>query len=257
MFLVFLDGVQALDLWLAMLRHRPAAVIPSAGADGTAPLPQTPLLAAYPMLLQLGLSTAIGDFLRPAMEILEEYLLAFVRFSLLSCRPLHPSKWLVAGFTTWKCRVLNSQRCAGLPLLNLQGQALLVNDEGRGMLAAALSHILTKDSTPPNSGEGSQSDVSPSGGPARRERMTAGVLAAVRNLELVVQLLPPMSLLAELVRLGKHTICHNVVCIHWLVRSDNPPLIVLSSNPMVYYRHRARPSGHVPMRSFEGFSIHV
>ena len=30
--------------------------------------------------------------------------------------------------------------------------------------------------------------------------MTAGVLAAVRNLELVVQLLPPASLLTELVR---------------------------------------------------------
>jgi predicted hotdog family 3-hydroxylacyl-ACP dehydratase len=29
--------------------------------------------------------------------------------------------------------------------------------------------------------------------------MTAGVLAAVRNLELVVQMLPPASLLAELV----------------------------------------------------------
>ena len=86
----------------------------------------------------------------------------------------------------------------------VQGQALLVNDEGRSMLAAALAHILTKDSTPPNSGEGSQSDVSSPGGPVRRERMTAGVLAAVRNLELVVQLLPPASLLTELVR-DSHT----------------------------------------------------
>ncbi len=75
-----------------------------------------------------------------------------------------------------------------------------MNDEGRGMLAAALAHILTKDSTPPNSGEGSQSDINPSGALARRERISAGVLAAVRNLELMVQLLPPASLLAELVR---------------------------------------------------------
>ena len=86
------------------------------------------------------------------------------------------------------------------PVDLLQGQALLENDEGRGMLGAALAHILTKDSTPPNSGAGSQSNITPSGGPARRERMTAGVLAAARNLELVVQLLPPASLLTELVR---------------------------------------------------------
>ena len=63
-----------------MLRHRPPALAPSAGLEA---LPQTPLLAVYPLLLRLGLATAIGDFLRPAMELLEEYLLAFVRAFLL------------------------------------------------------------------------------------------------------------------------------------------------------------------------------
>ena len=73
---------QALELWLAMLRHRPPALVsPAAAAASPAALPQTPLLAVYPLLLRLGLATAIGDFLRPAMEILEEYLLAFVRAS--------------------------------------------------------------------------------------------------------------------------------------------------------------------------------
>ena len=73
--------MQALELWAAMLRHRPAVPVPSTG-QAPVPLPQTPLLAVYPLLLRLGLATAIGDFLRPAMEILEEYLLAFVRYML-------------------------------------------------------------------------------------------------------------------------------------------------------------------------------
>lgn len=75
--------MQALDLWLAMLRHRPPTPVPSAATVALEALPQTPLLAVYPLLLRLGLATAIGDFLRPAMELLEEYLLAFVRAFLL------------------------------------------------------------------------------------------------------------------------------------------------------------------------------
>ena len=63
-----------------MLRHLPPALV-SPAAVSSAALPQTPLLAVYPLLLRLGLATAIGDFLRPAMEILEEYLLSFVRAS--------------------------------------------------------------------------------------------------------------------------------------------------------------------------------
>lgn len=94
--------MQALDLWLTMLRHRPPAPIPSAATAALEPLPQTPLLAVYPLLLRLGLATAIGDFLRPAMELLEEYLLAFVRAVLLY---RHAYRHLTHYWSTTSCRM--------------------------------------------------------------------------------------------------------------------------------------------------------
>ena len=139
-------GEQALELWLSLLRAKPAA-----GA-AAAELEDTPLLSLYPSLLRLFGTAAIGDYLKAAMETLEEYALTY-----------------------------------GLPLL--------ANEEGRGMLGAGLAYILTKDATPPNSGEGGVSDVAAAPPGGRRERMTAGVLHTVRNLELTaVQMLPPAML---------------------------------------------------------------
>ena len=191
-------GEQALELWLALLRQRAPAVTDATAGPGAAAaaaaaagLPESALLTVYPLLLRLCLATAIGDFLRPAMETLEEYLLSFVRRHLTFCTASDSAfrcfccycRSVVAS-TTSACldATVFVQDCktdrmvCALPTCcepacppvacdTLQGQALLANDEGRTMLAAALAHILTKDATPPNSGEGSTSDVSLSGKP--------------------------------------------------------------------------------------------
>jgi hypothetical protein len=88
-------GEQALELWLALLRQRAPAVTDATAGPGAAAaaaaaagLPESALLTVYPLLLRLCLATAIGDFLRPAMETLEEYLLSFVRRHLTFCTAL-------------------------------------------------------------------------------------------------------------------------------------------------------------------------